>query len=303
MKQSVKLFLLAVLFCACCTKAQDELASDPGSDDESIGLPEETFGNGTNQADTNRAGRIVKGSVVSISDYPYVATVITTAYGASSYSTGVAISNTRVLTSVSNFLYASSIAVITVRVGSNYQDKEGTVFQTQNLTKHTQYDMASSANDVAVITIQGTFNGVPNVQPIAVHTTELDPTTPNLANCFLLGWGATETFSTAINLKKADMKLITDAACSSKFPPNPPSVQCVQSVTGFGCTGDSGAPFVCDNRLYGTFIFTTCNNMDAQATQKIAKLPSASIQSFLSPFLPVAKQPRKNYMTCPCTTC
>ncbi|ETN67814.1 hypothetical protein AND_000359 [Anopheles darlingi] len=183
MKQSVKLILLAVLFCAYCTKAQDEEAVDPGSD--------ETFGNGTNPADNHRAGRMIGGSVVSIAAYPFVVTVIaTTSTGTQFYFAGAVISSTRVITDA--FLY--------------YYAKAGYKFNSSNY-----------ANFVAIITINGTFDGVPNVQPIAVATTPLDPSAPNLANCFLLGWGMTQSFVQAVNLKQAEYKLITDAACASTY--------------------------------------------------------------------------------------
>uniref|UniRef100_A0A2M4DQN7 Putative trypsin-like serine protease n=1 Tax=Anopheles darlingi TaxID=43151 RepID=A0A2M4DQN7_ANODA len=186
MKQSVKLILLAVLFCAYCTKAQDEEAADPGSD--------EIFGNGTNPADNHRAGRIIKGSLASITDYPYVVTVILTdSTAAPSYSAGAIISSTRVLTATSKFMYTPPGSKITIRAGSNYQTKEGTVFETQSIVTHNQFNPSNYANNVAIITINGTFDGVPNVQPIAVATTPLDPSSPNLPNCFLLGWGTNET--------------------------------------------------------------------------------------------------------------
>ncbi|XP_049546431.1 trypsin delta-like [Anopheles darlingi] len=296
MKQSVKLILLAVLFCAYCTQAQDEEAADPGSD--------EIFGNGTNPADNHRAGRMIKGSLASIAAYPYVVTVILTdSTGAPSYSAGVIISSTRVLTAASTFMYTPAGSKITIRAGSNYQTKEGTVFEIQSFVTHSQFNPSNYANNVAIITINGTFDGVPNVQPIAVATTPLDPSSPNLPSCFLLGWGMTESYATSVNLKQAEYKLITDAACASTYKNLVASTQCAQSVTGFGCSGDGGSPLVCDNRLYGTFIFDSCVLIDDQAVNKFTKLPAASIQSFLSANLPVmsspATQPRKNYVSCP----
>ncbi|XP_035787550.1 trypsin delta-like [Anopheles albimanus] len=290
MQQSVKLFLLALLFCAYCTKAQDGDAADPESDQDSTSISVEILGNGTNQADRDRAGRINKGVVFGIGSYPFLATVIKTSLnGSVSYSAGVIISNTHVLTA---YTIVATGTVITIRAGSSYQDREGTVFQTQNYINHNQYSNATLANDLAIITIQGTFAGVQKVEPIPMQTTELDPSSPNLANCYLFGWKIPSDY-----LRRAEVKLITDATCSNQTP----SVQCTQSITtSFGCDGDGGSPLVCDDLLYGLYIEGVCDPNASQAINKFAKIPAASIQSFLSPIL---NPPRKNYMTCPCVTC
>ncbi|XP_049544974.1 trypsin delta-like [Anopheles darlingi] len=296
MKQSVKLILLAVLFCAYCTKAQDEEAVDPGSD--------EIFGNGTTPADNHRAGRMIGGSVVSITAYPFVVTVIaTSSSGTQFYFAGAVISSTRVITDAFLYYYAKAGYNFTIRAGSDYQTKEGTVFQTLSFVPHSQFNSSNYANYVAIITINGTFDGVPNVQPIAVATTPLDPSAPNLANCFLLGWGMTQSFVQAVNLKQAEYKLITDAACASTYSNLVDSTLCAQSITGFGCSYDGGSPLVCNNQLYATFVFDSCSYKNTQAVNKFVKLPAASVQSFLSPNQAVvsspATQPRKNYVSCP----
>uniref|UniRef100_A0A2M4DQT6 Putative secreted protein n=1 Tax=Anopheles darlingi TaxID=43151 RepID=A0A2M4DQT6_ANODA len=95
MKHSVKLILLAVLFCAYCTNAQEDDVTDPDTDaDPTVAL------DGTNQLDTKRAGRITGGTIASIGDYPYIAAILIT-NGANSIESfiGVIINDNQVLTS------------------------------------------------------------------------------------------------------------------------------------------------------------------------------------------------------------
>ncbi|XP_050094611.1 trypsin delta-like [Anopheles aquasalis] len=301
MKQSVKLILLAlVLFCAYCAKAQDEEATDPGIDAESP-----ANANGTNQVETKRAGRLNGGVQSAIADYPYVVSVIVLdGAGYSNYLAGVIISDTQVLTAASGVVsYVNGIASITIRAGSVYKDQGGFTFPVSKREPHPLYDDTTKENDVAVLTITGSFSGNANVAPITVATSDIPFSTANPAYCVVLGWGKDVSFNEITLLSRVVYKLAADATCAAQFGGTMPASQlCAESVAGYTCYSSIGFPLVCNNLLYGIYPNTDgCT----PGIRKFIKAPAASVQSFLAPYLPSATvtasqpAPRKNYVSCP----
>ncbi|XP_035790257.1 trypsin delta-like [Anopheles albimanus] len=299
MRQSVKLILLAVVFCAYCTKAQDAEPSDP---DTEANLSEEVYQNATIQLDTKRAGRIGGGTKASIADYPYVVTVIIKVSTGIFYTIGTIISDRHVLTSPidSSIYYTLPIITVTIRAGSDYKDKGGFTFENAEYKNHDLWTAGSTVNYVCVVTINGTFSGKANVKPIAVETSVI-PVTTTTPNCIMLGW-MTDTATNVKMLSRAEYQLATEADCTNYFRGSIPATsQCAQHVLGYACL-DDGGPLICNNRMYGLFQ-SSCKTGISPYTA----LPATSIQSFLAKYLPAAASqtpsPRKNYMTCPCESC
>uniref|UniRef100_A0A2M4DQV2 Putative trypsin n=1 Tax=Anopheles darlingi TaxID=43151 RepID=A0A2M4DQV2_ANODA len=272
MKQSVKLILLAVLFCAYCTNAEEEDATDPGIDEDSTYVP-----GGANQLDPKRAGRMNGGTTVSIGDYPFVVTVIVKdGYGGEMYSVSAIVSNTQVLSTgytVDPNQYSGGISSIKIRAGSKYQDKEGFIFVVSKTVTHPKYDPNDYPNDFSVLTITGSFSGYPNVQPIAIETNEITFSPTNPTNCFVVGWGADSSNNIITLLSRADYKLASDASCNSQSA----TLQCFEPVSGSICYDNMGFPLVCNNRLYGVHpMIGVCQTGPVQ----FAKLSAASMQAF-----------------------
>uniref|UniRef100_A0A2M4DQX6 Putative trypsin n=1 Tax=Anopheles darlingi TaxID=43151 RepID=A0A2M4DQX6_ANODA len=273
MKQSVKLILLAVLFSAYRTTAQDDAATDPDTDAEPTSILDTT-----NQQDTKRAGRMMGGATVSIANYPYVATVeIQTGARRVMYSHGTIVSNTQVLTTASTVEpsgYAGGIKSVQIRAGSNYQDMEGFIFAVSKCQIHLEYDINLITNDLAVITITGSFSGYPNVQPIAIQTNEIPFSRTNPTNCLVVGWGSDSSNNpTNLLLSRVDYKLAADASCNNTFD----TMQCAEPVSGSICYDNMGFPLVCNNRLYGVHpMIGVCQTGPVQ----FAKLSAASMQAF-----------------------
>ncbi|XP_049547617.1 trypsin delta-like [Anopheles darlingi] len=168
MKQGVKLILLAVLFCAYSTKAEDAFGdtADPGTDEDPISFPDGIYQNSTNQQDSKRAGRIAGGTAVDIADYPYVVTLRVFPVGDDDYyQIGTIISQKHVITSAVNLeasVAARGIASIVVRAGSNAQNYDVITFEYLSYKPHDQYNSVTKENSVAIVTIKGSFSGPPD---------------------------------------------------------------------------------------------------------------------------------------------
>uniref|UniRef100_A0A2M4CQ73 Putative chymotrypsinogen a-like protein n=1 Tax=Anopheles darlingi TaxID=43151 RepID=A0A2M4CQ73_ANODA len=249
MKQSVKLLLLVVLYSAQLVKAQDSVTD-----------------------------------VDDIADYPYAA-FIDDQY--SHYSgNGAIISNTHVITTASAISPAPSV-MINVYVG-NAVMHTGTRFKPKNIQKHPKYNFTPLEYNVAIITINGTFKGLPNVKPISIRTTAFR----NPVNCFSVGWGVYSNFSITPMPRRVNYQLVTDQACAAKRGPQPTTIQCASALKGSGYFLIGGNPFVCGNQLYGiqrvmSTSYTYFTN--DQPIDLFVKLTAASIQDFVFSIIPKPK--------------
>uniref|UniRef100_A0A2M4BX71 Putative trypsin-like serine protease n=1 Tax=Anopheles marajoara TaxID=58244 RepID=A0A2M4BX71_9DIPT len=246
MKQSVKLILLIVLCSAQFARVQS-------------------------------SGAII--DVNNITEYPYLAFV--EVLEACSSGNGAIISDTHVITDAS-FKSPDPGVQIDVYVGS--AEQRGVIlFKSLSFQKHPQYNPTNLDNNVAIITINGTFAGLPNVQPIAIRTSAFaqDPT-----SCFSIGWGVYVPSSNVSPARRINYQLVTDQACAaSVLGPQPSTIQCASAKKGSGSYDISGSPFVCDNQLYGVLAALGDFFNDAQPIDRFVKLTEISIQEFLVPFV------------------
>ncbi|XP_050090813.1 trypsin alpha-4-like [Anopheles aquasalis] len=182
-------------------------------------------------------------------------------------------------------------------MGKTCPSSDGPIWSVHSAAvKHGGFNPTTLENDVAIITINGTFAGQSNVKPIVIATTVLAVSTTNRSKCVVIGWGQNSITTFNYNVFQADYELLTDQECAAAGA-NPPSIMCAQSVRGYACRVGGGAPLVCNGQLYG--ILTAQTNCTASSTAKIqmfAKLPVISIP--WSPATPPAP-PRKNYVSCP----
>ncbi|XP_049538765.1 trypsin alpha-3-like [Anopheles darlingi] len=205
------------------------------------------------------------------------------------YATGVIISDTQVLTAAS--IFDIKPVTVQVRVGNTFRLSGGYFFENVTYKIHDSYNRVTGENDVAIITINGSFTGLTSVKPIELETSELVGSAQSPINCSIVGCYVD------YNLILADYTLSTDAVCAATLNSIvPASLQCASSLTGYGCYMDKGSAVVCNNRLYGIFrLIPECNATTKQPTHSFAKLPASSIRSFIFP--------KKSYFACPCNTC
>ncbi|ETN65041.1 hypothetical protein AND_003199 [Anopheles darlingi] len=244
MKQSAKLVLLAlVLWGAHLAKAQQE-EGDVGSTDTT----EFDEQNGTNHTSGgNRAGRLINGVAATSANKAY--SVVMTIFGDVAFQTaGAIISNTEVLTSASSLKKAGTITKMSILAAIGSSTYQSTSYNYKSYELRSDFDSATLANDVATITIDGTFAGLPNVQPIAVATKEIVVSTTNRTKCVVVGRGQNTSGGLNFLQSQADYELLTDQECATEFKQTlPSSMLCARAVSGYACNVDSGAPLVCND--------------------------------------------------------
>ncbi|XP_050090666.1 chymotrypsin-2-like [Anopheles aquasalis] len=281
MGQSVKLVLLAVVCCSYLAKAQTEIP-DPfdqdAADSETSDVIDE---NSTNQPE--RTGRIIGGTNADIANYPYMASMLVHSQYDPFYFGGVVITATHVLTAASSF-NTMIVTSIVVRVGSSFLTKGGKTFNYKSYEMHNLHNLTTLANDVALVTIDGSFRGIPNVAPIRLEHHEYFISAAHPINCFVLGWGDVVPGQLADRLQRSEYILLNHQQCEAKWGPRPTSVQCAQSVRGNACHFDDGGPLMCNNRMYGVLSYFNqldCENTTSTKIHIFGKIPAPSIQIYL----------------------
>ncbi|XP_035793933.1 trypsin delta-like [Anopheles albimanus] len=287
MAQSVKLIFLVlavVLFGGQLAKGQQEEDPDLGQE----GTEATEFDEQNNQpSESNRVGRIVNGAVATSANLRYTALIYAYSSGRMFNLVGAVISNTQVLTSASALRTVGNITGITVIVGSNPSSTTGISYTDTSYQFHSGFNPSNKDNDVAVITVNGTFAGQPNVQPITIATTEIPVSPTDRPTCVVVGWK-----EGSLNVGEANYTLATTPECNS-IGNNPPSIMCARAGSGYACNLDSGAPLVCNGQLYGVLTDqSVCSSSNLQRIQKFAKLPVITIPG-------ITPAPRKNYVSCP----
>jgi secreted trypsin-like serine protease len=121
-------------------------------------------------------------------------------------------------------------------------------------TRHPDYIDSSALgwpNDIAVLGFAAvSFNG--NLQAITLST----PSDGNYAGdqCTITGWGRTSGGGPIpVTLQQATMTIMTNAACANEW--GSASINdghiCITDATSASCSGDSGGPLECGNKLAG----------------------------------------------------
>jgi elastase-2 len=195
---------------------------------------------------------VVGGSDTTIGQYPHQLSLRVTG----SHSCGASlIGTTRAVTAA--HCTGSAIGVYSILGGTT--DRTVTncatcVLRDLNfLNRHPAYDGngAGYPNDVAVIGFAAVATNT-NLQAIALAT----PSDGNFAgdSCVITGWGQTGSIGGLPDtLQLATMSVLTNSACAGIWG----SVRindghiCVQAAGRSACSGDSGGPLECSNRLAG----------------------------------------------------
>ncbi|XP_050090757.1 trypsin delta-like [Anopheles aquasalis] len=275
---SVWFMLLIVLWAGYLAKAQQEEIFDTETESESTDPIDAANQLGTNQpSGGNRGGRIYGGVPATSANQPYAALIIANSDSGVSQIAGAIINNTQVITSASALLSLGNITSMFLYAGSSPSMTTAKYYYQKSFAIHSGYDANNFANDVAVITIDGTFAGQKNMKPIVISTTQLAVSTTSRTKCVVLGYGQNADGSNTRILSQADYELLTDQECAG-LGVNPPSILCARSVQGYACNFDGGAPLVCNGQLYGILTAQTdCIPSSDAKIQKFAKLPLISI--------------------------
>ncbi|XP_058126990.1 trypsin beta-like [Anopheles ziemanni] len=102
--------------------------------------------------------------------------------------------------------------------------------------------------DVAVVTIEATFDGHENVGAIKLQTMELTYSPARPTWCYVAGWGSTngQSKTSSETLQLVWMQVVSQYSCASEWAPFEITSRmvCAQLPNADACYGDSGGPLV-----------------------------------------------------------
>ncbi|KAJ1668464.1 hypothetical protein IW140_000295 [Coemansia sp. RSA 1813] len=214
-----------------------------------------------NSGSSNLRPRILGGSDASKSDYPFIVYLQNTAE--KTFCGGSIISEDWVLTAA-HCIKTASASDIKVYIGqAEYNPDPSKATAVSSITTHPGYDDSSMVNDLSLLKLAKPITTSGNSSTISVDTTSVGDGVTVTA----LGWGYTSEngSSASKNLKKADLKTLSQAECGAKdtkFTGNNGARICVAADTGSDtCPGDSGGPLIRQvngqNELVGVTSFGT----------------------------------------------
>ncbi|XP_049832868.1 trypsin-1-like [Schistocerca gregaria] len=181
-------------------------------------------------------GRIVGGSQVSISQYPWQLyfTIANKFCGASIISNSWALS-------AAHCVYGYSTSQMLLRAGTSIRGSGGTTHNVAAGYIHNSY--ANYDYDICVLQVSNAFSFGSNVR--AVSLTSSEPSTGTTVT--VTGWGTTSSGGSASNtLLAVNVQIIDRNTCNRSYGSITSRMICA-GVTGGGkdaCQGDSGGPLV-----------------------------------------------------------
>ncbi|XP_058063058.1 trypsin alpha-3-like [Anopheles bellator] len=193
-------------------------------------------------------GRIVGGSVVPISQFPYQLSLRQNGNhicGASVISGNWALSAAHCTFPMPN------VNSITFRGGSASRTAGGLIFQAAQIINHPQYNSNNLNNDVCVIRITTSFTGanIASIRLIANGGSFGAGT-----NSVVSGWGLTAPGgSLPVDLRAVNIPVVAQATCSSQWGAGriTAAMVCAGATGRDSCNGDSGGPLVASGQQFG----------------------------------------------------
>ncbi|XP_025832933.1 trypsin 3A1-like [Agrilus planipennis] len=188
-------------------------------------------------------GRIVGGSEVDISNYPYQVALL---YSSSQICGASIISHSWILTAA-HCITSNTVSRYSIRAGSNFRYSGGVTRAAGNIYVHGSYTSASSSGyDIALIALQSalTFGGTIN----AVDLPSPNVNIPSGTNAITTGWGDTvEDGNGSSRLRGVTVPIVTNNECRSSYGNRITSTMLCAGFPSGGrdaCQGDSGGPLV-----------------------------------------------------------
>ncbi|XP_022117324.2 trypsin, alkaline B isoform X2 [Pieris rapae] len=205
--------------------------------------------------------RVIGGTQVDISSYPYVAALLRYNSEVGAYSqtcVGSIINNRSILTSI-NCVENDPVNYWRARIGSSRASSGGIVYYMSAFLFNPSYDIFTSDGDVAILRTSQTIQYGGRVA-LAGRNYVVRDNTP----VTLLGWGDIRYEGPrSENLLKADLIMINQEKCRENYNLIAMTVtenmQCAGTAEGGAdfCEGDVGAPLIHNNVLIGIASFRT----------------------------------------------
>lgn len=193
---------------------------------------------------------LLGGGEVTIYDVPYLVSV---RYYGSHECGGSIISNTQVLTTAYCFRFSDNLYRYSILAGSTsrFGDDNQQYKYMSRVIKHPNY--AGVENDIALVTIVGSFKFVHQVRPIALPTQgEISPagTIGTLS-----GWGRTWIWESPLaeKVRSANAHVFDYDKCKEYYSSYKEGMLCAGNLTKAAspCHGDYGNPLVAEKILIG----------------------------------------------------
>jgi trypsin len=198
---------------------------------------------------------IVGGEVTSTSENPWVIQMSNSASPAASgeYCGGTLVAPDKIVTAAHCFDQVGEDGWTFIQGRDELSNTDqGKTSKLKSLWVHPDWNGVGdgSGDDVAVVTLETPFDGVPTL-PLNEDTnlSEQKGTTATV-----MGWGETEGTGPADTLQKVDVQVQGDTGCSSYGNSYAAEDEVCAGVPEGGkdsCQGDSGGPLVADGRLLG----------------------------------------------------
>ncbi|KAK9695315.1 Trypsin [Popillia japonica] len=195
-------------------------------------------------------GRIIGGSSVDISQYPYQVSLL---WWGSHICGGSIISASYVVTAA-HCTDGSSASSLSIRAGSSTRNSGGTVVGVSALNQHPSYDSWSLDYDISVLALSSSPL-LANIAAISLpsQNQQLAAGTESVVS----GWGTTSENGAAANqLQAVTVPIVSSSDCQSAYSPwysITARMLCAGSTEGGrdACQGDSGGPLAADGVLVG----------------------------------------------------
>uniref|UniRef100_A0A240PK25 Peptidase S1 domain-containing protein n=1 Tax=Anopheles christyi TaxID=43041 RepID=A0A240PK25_9DIPT len=272
------LFVLVLLWCASDTLASRDEVDAWRSMQLRRATPDER---------PRMMGRIFGGIEANIMDVPYQLSLRrfdSHICGASVVDRSLAITAAHCVTP------KPSPDIITLKGGStNRTDDAGEIFVVIEIIRHPTFNSNTYHNDVALIRIEGTFDGLDNIAPIALHTQPIYASNLNPIYCSVSGWGLTNMNRDSLPemLRIVQIPLVPYTECRRRWSPFPitTSMTCAGEWQKDACNGDSGGPLVCNNQLYGIVSWGS-SQCGSSYPGVYTAIPAKEVIAFLNKYIP-----------------
>ncbi|XP_058116970.1 trypsin 3A1-like [Anopheles coustani] len=215
------------------------------------------------------SGRIVGGSNVDISKYPYQLSLLNDGY----HYCGASVVASQWALTAGHCCNGFDVLSLSIRGGSSTNNQGGVVFTVEKLVLHPSFNSNNLNYDVCMIQIKETFLGHPNIAIIPLSNSDSIPSN-ELGT--VSGWGATQSDGNSVlQLRATKVKIFTDKSCTAatrNYVSLTNSMFCAGNVGSSICVGDSGGPLVFEQQQIGvvSFIVLECGGVAPAVYTRIA---------------------------------
>lgn len=164
---------------------------------------------------------------------------------------GSIISKYFILTAGHCILYDYQLKLLTIRSGTSYKQRDGTVSQIEEFHRPPDFSGADRS-DIALIKLKEPLKFSSNCQPVKLF--KANEKVKAGVKAIVSGWGRTKGLNWFKQLQSVDIPIISEADCDKAYKYRQPGQFCA-GYYGVGgkdaCQGDSGGPLVIDGRQVG----------------------------------------------------